>query len=82
MVNNTKHVKEPLVHLTRRLNVPARYAWLIRIGAFVLSILVCCLVSCMLSSKVSVGFFFKHRQTVFNVLFCFLVLLVSFYDRC
>ena len=60
MVNNTKHVKEPLVHLTRRLNVPARYAWLIRIGAFVLSILVCCLVSCMLSSKVSVGFFFKH----------------------
>ena len=60
MDNNSKHVREPLVHLTRRLNVSARFAWLIRIGAFVLSILVCCLVSCLLSGKVSFGFFFKH----------------------
>ena len=60
MVNNPKHVKEPLVHLTRRLNFPPKYAWLIRIGAFILSILVCCLVSCLLSSKVSFGFFFKY----------------------
>ncbi len=60
MANNAKHVKEPLVHLTRRMNVPAWFAWLIRIGAFLLSILVCCLVSCLLSEKVSVSFFFKY----------------------
>lgn len=60
MVNNTKHVKEPLVHLTRRLNVSPRFAWLIRIGAFILSILVCCIVSCILSPKVNFGFFFKY----------------------
>ena len=60
MANSDKHVKEPLVHLTRRMNVSASFAWMIRIGAFILSILVCCLVSCLLSDKVSFGFFFKY----------------------
>ena len=59
MTNKTKHVKEPLVHLTRRLNVSAKYAWAIRIGAFLLSILVCGIVSTMMSDKVHLGFFFK-----------------------
>ena len=60
MTNNAKHTREPLIHLTRRMNVSVWFAWSIRIGAFVLSILVCCLVSCLLSDKVTVGFFFKH----------------------
>ena len=60
MVNNTRHVKEPLIHLTRRMYLSPVITWSIRIGAFVLSILVCCLVSCLLSGKVSFGFFFKH----------------------
>jgi len=59
MMSN-KHVKEPLMHLTRRLNVSKKYAWAIRIGAFVLSILVCCIVSCILSPRVNFGFFFKY----------------------
>lgn len=60
MTSNAKHVKEPLTHLTRRMNVSPWFAWSIRIGAFVLSIAVCCLVSCLLSPKVSPAFFFKH----------------------
>ena len=42
------------------MNVSASFAWMIRIGAFLLSILMCCLVSCLLSDKVSFGFFFKY----------------------
>ena len=56
----TKHVHEPLVHLSRRLNVSQKYAWAIRIGAFVLSILVCCIVSCILSPNVTFGVFFTY----------------------
>ena len=60
MVDSDKHVKEPLIHLTRRMNFSPKYAWIIRIAAFVFSILVCCLVSCILSPKVDVAFFFKN----------------------
>ena len=60
MVDSDKHVKEPLIHLTRRMNFSPKYAWIIRIVAFVFSILVCCLVSCILSPKVDVVFFFKN----------------------
>ena len=60
MTGNVKHVKEPLIHLTRRMNLPAWAAWTIRIGAFLLSILVCCLVSCLLSAKVNPAFFFRY----------------------
>ena len=56
----TKHVREPLVHLTRRLNVSKPYAWGIRIGAFVLSILACAIVSMILSKNVTFGMFFKY----------------------
>ena len=60
MSNRPKHVREPLIHLTRRLNVSQTYAWGIRIGAFVLSILACAIVSMLLSDNVSFGFFFKY----------------------
>ena len=60
MAHNAHHVKEPLIHLTRRMNLSPWIAWAIRIGAFLLSILVCCLVSCLLSAKVTPAFFFKY----------------------
>lgn len=60
MTNHPKHVKEPLIHLTRRLNVSAKYAWAIRIGAFILSILACAIVSVCLSKDVTFGIFFKY----------------------
>ena len=60
MKHNARHVKEPLIHLTRRMNVSPWFAWAIRIGAFLLSILVCCGVSCLLSAKVNPAFFFKY----------------------
>ncbi len=58
-----KHAKEPLMHLTRRLNFSPKYAWAIRIGAFVLSILVCAIVTTILSPKANVGFFFRYLFT-------------------
>ena len=60
MANKARHVKEPLIHLTRRMNLSPWVAWAIRIGAFLLSILVCCLVSCLLSAKVNPAFFFRY----------------------
>lgn len=57
---NNKHVHEPLIHLTRRLNVSQSYAWALRIGAFILSIFVCCIASCILSPNVTFGVFFKY----------------------
>ena len=60
MADNVKHVKEPLMHLTRRLNVSKKYAWTIRIIFGVLSIFVCALVSYLISPKVTFGFFFKY----------------------
>ena len=60
MKTNARHVREPLFHLTRRMNVPTWFAWAVRVGAFAISMLVCCLVSCLLSDKVNPGFFFKY----------------------
>ncbi|HQC54874.1 MAG TPA: ABC transporter permease [Clostridia bacterium] len=54
-----KTKREPLFHLTKRTEVKKVYAWAIRIGAFVLSILVCAIVSAILTEK-SMGFFFKY----------------------
>ncbi len=51
--------KEPLFHLVKRVDASKRLAWGIRIGAFVISILVCALASLILSDK-GIGFFFKH----------------------
>jgi len=60
MKNNSKRVHEPLVHLTRRLNVSQPYAWCLRIGAFILSILACAIVSMLVSKTITFGFFFKY----------------------
>ena len=60
MKNNRRRVHEPLVHLTRRLNVSQGYAWCLRIGAFILSILACAIVSMLVSKNVTFGFFFKY----------------------
>lgn len=51
--------REPLFHLVKRVEMKKQYAWLIRGGAFVLSILVCALVSALLTEK-SIGFFFSN----------------------
>ena len=56
----TKHVHEPLVHLSRRLNVSQKYAWAIRIGAFVLSMLACALITMIIAPEVGFGAFFTH----------------------
>lgn len=60
MTNHPKRVREPLVHLTRRLNFSPKYAWCIRIGAFVLSILVCAIVTVIMTPKVGFGTFFGY----------------------
>lgn len=54
-----KNKREPLFHLTKRTEVRKRYAWSIRVGAFILSILVCAIVSAILTDK-SIGFFFRY----------------------
>lgn len=69
---NTK--REPLFHLVKRIDVSKKYAWAIRIGAFLLSILVCAAVSALLTEK-SMGFFFKYlingtfgtKRTIWNL---------------
>ena len=60
MTNKPKRVHEPLIHLTRRLNVSPIYAWCLRLGAFVLSILACAIVSMLVSKTITFGFFFKY----------------------
>lgn len=54
-----KTKREPLFHLTKRTEVKKRYAWSIRVSAFILSILVCAIVSTILTDK-PMGFFFKY----------------------
>lgn len=54
-----KTKREPLFYLTKRTEVRKRYAWTIRVGAFILSILVCAIASAALTGK-TVGFFFKY----------------------
>lgn len=51
--------REPLFHLTKRASIKQWQAWLIRLGAFLLSLLVCAIVTSVLSGK-SMGFFFKY----------------------
>ncbi len=52
-------VHEPLVHLVKRTETKQLQAWGIRIGAFVLSIFVCAVLSALISEN-SLGFFFKQ----------------------
>ncbi|MGN0767803.1 MAG: ABC transporter permease [Christensenellales bacterium] len=51
--------REPLFHLVKRVEMKKQYAWLIRAVAFILSILVCAVVSALLTDK-SMGFFFNN----------------------
>ncbi len=50
---------EPIFHLAKRTDVSWKRAWLIRIGAFVLSIFACAVVSTALTGK-GLDFFFKN----------------------
>lgn len=55
---NKEH-KEPLFHLIKRADISWKKAWLIRIIAFVVSILLCAVISVFMSGK-GIGFFFKN----------------------
>lgn len=69
-----KKKREPLFHLVKRIDVSKKYAWAVRIGAFLLSILVCAAISALLTDK-SIGFFFKYlfngtfgtKRTIWNL---------------
>lgn len=51
--------REPLVHIVKRGEVKKRYAYFIRISAFILSLLICAIVSTAIT-KQSFGYFFKN----------------------
>ncbi len=58
----TKNIKEPLFHLVKRTDSNAKRAWLIRIGAFVISLLLCAIVTISTTGQ-SFGFYFKYFFT-------------------
>lgn len=60
-----KKTHEPLFHLTKRTEFPTWKAMLLRVGAFFVSVLVCAIVTTLLTDK-DMGFFFKY---FFNGLF-------------
>ena len=55
----TKFKFEPIFHLAKRTDINWKRAWLIRIGAFILSIVACAVVSTLLTEK-GMDFFFKN----------------------
>jgi simple sugar transport system permease protein len=61
-----QHVREPLVHLVKRTDIKKTRAWLIRIAAFILSILVCAVISVILTKRSMVFFFEKFFSGVFG----------------
>ena len=61
----TKFKFEPMFHLAKRTDMDWKKAWGIRVGAFVLSILVCAIVSTFISDR-SFGFFFENFFKAFN----------------
>ena len=61
----TKFKFEPMFHLAKRTDMNWKKAWGIRVGAFVLSILVCAIVSTFISDR-SFGFFFENFFKAFN----------------
>ena len=61
----TKFKFEPIFHLAKRTDMDWKKAWGIRVGAFVLSILVCAIVSTFISDR-SFGFFFENFFKAFN----------------
>lgn len=58
----TKRVREPLFHLVKRTESNAKRAWLIRIGAFVISLLLCAIVTVATTGQ-NFGFYFKYFFT-------------------
>ncbi|MDD7245229.1 MAG: ABC transporter permease [Eubacteriales bacterium] len=54
-----KAVHEPVVHLVKRVDMSKTKAWLIRIGAFLLSILACAIITTAIIDK-DMSFFFKN----------------------
>lgn len=54
-----KEKHEPLFHLVKRADISWKKAWLIRIIAFVASILFCAILSAIMTGK-DMGFFFQH----------------------
>lgn len=64
-----KSVHEPLFHLVKRTEFKKSYAWLIRVAAFVVSILTCAIVTTILTDE-NMGFFFRYFfQGVFGTSF-------------
>ena len=61
----TKFKFEPIFHLAKRTDMDWKKAWGIRVGAFVLSILVCAIVSTLISKR-SFDFFFTNFFKAFN----------------
>ena len=61
----TKFKFEPIFHLAKRTDINWKRAWLIRIGAFILSIVACAVVSTLLTGK-GMDFFFKNFFGAFN----------------
>lgn len=55
----TKAKREPLFHLSKRTEISAKRAWIIRVAAFILSFFVCATISAILTEK-GYGFFFKY----------------------
>lgn len=54
----SKTAREPLFHLSKRTEVNPKRDWLIRIGAFILSVFACALVTTLLTDK-TIGYFFE-----------------------
>lgn len=65
MTKENKKEREPLIHIVKRSDTKRWYAWSIRVGAFVLSLLICAIVSASITNK-GFGYFFS---TLFDGVF-------------
>ena len=59
MTKENRKEREPLVHIVKRGETKRWYAWLIRVGAFVLSLLICAIVSTSITKR-GFGYFFVN----------------------
>ncbi len=51
MAKDTKTIREPLIHITKRDAVPVWESWLVRIGAIVAAFIVCAIVTVLLTGE-------------------------------
>ena len=51
MTDNTKHIREPLFHITKRTDIPQWLSWVIRIASIVVALIVCALVTVLLTGE-------------------------------